>query len=113
MRLEDIHVGDVLRIREWDDMVAEYRKDPDGDISLISYSDFCYPYFVRTMRYLCGKVFTVKSINIDNTLYSVEGIELATDPYNTVGFDWNITAEMLEPVCEDDFEPVDLLRFLM
>lgn len=116
MRLEDIHIGDVLQVRDWDDMIAEYGEDPDGDISFLSCS--CATHFVKPMRYLCGKVFTVKSISIYGMLNSVEGVELATNPLNPMGFNWSITAEMLEPCLpvlpepEEDYTAIDLSEFL-
>ena len=49
---DDFHVGDVVRIRDWDDMVAEFGIDRNGDIP-------CRAHFVRGMRRLCGNVFTI------------------------------------------------------
>lgn len=53
---DDFHVGDVVRIRDWDDMVAEFGIDRDGDIP-------CRAHFVRGMRRLCGNVFTITDIS--------------------------------------------------
>lgn len=114
MRLEDIHIGDVLRVRDWDDMTAEYKEDSDGDIPIL----YANTHFVKPMRYLCGKVFTVKSISIYGTLNSVEGVELATNPLNPMCFNWIITAEMLKPYPtvlpepEEDYTAIDLSEFL-
>ena len=36
MRDEDIHIGDVLRIRQWCDLVDEFGLDEDGKISVLS-----------------------------------------------------------------------------
>ena len=77
-------VGDVLRIRQWKDMLDEY--------GLISGStSINVPFhFPREMRYLCGAVFTVKSITpLDTCIryYSYEDTENG----------WSISEEMLEP----------------
>ena len=47
MKDEDIHIGDVLRIRQWDDMVDEFGVKPSGDIG-------CSGVFVKNMKCLCG-----------------------------------------------------------
>lgn len=99
MKIEDIHVGDVLRIRDVDDMAEEYGMDEFGHI-------YVPLVFTSGMHYLCGQTFTVYSIKYPK-IHSVEGIE---------GF-YDISAEMLEPLCDEpdcapDFEPVDVSSFL-
>ena len=39
MRLEDIYIGDTLRIRDWDDMLAEYGSDIFGILVRHSFSE--------------------------------------------------------------------------
>lgn len=82
-------VGDVLRIREWDDMASEFEA---------SYAAIMTPKyaFVANMRYMCGEVFTVASIN-GCRYKSVEGIE---GHFAVVG-------EMLEEYEPDDDMFVD------
>lgn len=93
MRKEDIHIGDVLRIREWDDMVEEFGYEfDDGD-----YID-CDKVFTSKMNYLCGQKFTVKKISEYDGFLSEEGIELSND--SPVGA-WVISADMLEPYVEE------------
>ena len=41
-------VGELVRIRQWDDMEKEFGLDADGDIN-------CRVQFVQSMKYLCGK----------------------------------------------------------
>lgn len=41
------NVGDIVRVREWDDMAREYGVDIDGDINTPVY-------FVKGMKPLCG-----------------------------------------------------------
>ena len=45
-------VGDVVRIREWEDMESEFGLDHDGDID-------CTGMFVTTMRESCGELCSV------------------------------------------------------
>lgn len=49
------NVGDIVIVREWDDMVAENELDPDGDI----YFEDESIYFIRKMRQFCGGTFEV------------------------------------------------------
>lgn len=77
-------VGDILRIRQWDDMANEYGCTPYGSIH-------CNFMFTREMRCMCGEIFTVKEITNDR-YYSEEGIE---------GM-YSISADMLEYVMEEE-----------
>ena len=107
MRDEDIHIGDVLRIRQWEDMVAEY-----GMTTSDEYSYYCATQvrkevrFVKQMKHLCGLNFTVSNVYdvevLDNNIKfyrSKENVEGKRDS----GV-WLICAEMLEPFIEEDFE---------
>lgn len=101
MKEKDIHVGDILRIRSYEDMVEEYGCDSYG----IIYSDgFC---FSDVMRELCGRQFTVSEIGHDEWVpgtffLSKEGIECYGDDD---GWHWYISAWMLEPYeDEEDLE---------
>lgn len=80
-------VGDELRIREWDDMEAEFGIDEDGDINMPTS-------FMKGMRYLCGMNFTVSQIEkYGNGIryYSYESIEKEESGW------WIILEYMLEP----------------
>lgn len=101
MRDEEIHIGDVLRIRQWDDMVDEFGIDTDGDIRFYIWTgiDSIPVFFYSTLKYLCGQTFTIdkiKSISDGYFYYSKENIEHAGR--------WIITADMLEPFEEDELE---------
>lgn len=75
MRLEDIRVGDVLRIRDWDDMALEFgEKDGNQGKIILTY----LACFITPMKYLCGRTFTVSDISPDGFLSSFEGHELKT-----------------------------------
>lgn len=95
MRDDEIHIGDVLQIRQWEDMEEEFGLGGEGGILLV-------PSFPGEMRYLCGTQFTVKNIYKDNggiRYRSFEGGENER-PFGH----WYISADMLEPFTEDDFE---------
>lgn len=76
-------VGDELRIREWDDMEAEFGLKHNGSIN-------CQYVFATSMKPMCGKNFTVKKI-IDGDFRSVEEVEILD------GFWYSISEDMLEP----------------
>jgi len=79
-------IGDVLRIRQWDDMAAEYG-EYRGDIQ-------CEGVFTSGMKYMCGEVFTVAEI-YGGSYLSEEGFDRG----------WNITEDMLEPFVLHHDEP--------
>lgn len=85
MKDTDINIGDKLRVRDWDDMVAEFGLDDGENIP-------CDASFITEMRGLCGKQFTVKEIHRGdgyNTYHSEEGIEKLID------WRYSISADML------------------
>lgn len=112
MRLEDIRIGDVLRIRDWDDMALEFGEKEGNQGKII----LTYPaYFITPMKYLCGRTFTVSDISPDGFLNSFEGHELKTCFDNPELRDYIIAASMLQSVSDDieeDADPVDLSGFL-
>jgi len=83
-------VGDVLQIRQWDDMSAEFG-ECGGFIG-------CLGGFYDYMRHLCGEIFTVKEIRRSSyaadRYISVEGVENdgGITPY------WYISEDMLEQI---------------
>lgn len=101
MKLEDIRVGDELRIRQWDDMVDEFGIDYFGAIPVRLG-------FNKSMAYMCGEKFTVSAID-GYCLSSIEKIEYKSDDTDY----WYISADMLEPIMDElpDFE-VDQDDFL-
>ena len=95
MKDNEIKVGDVLRVREWDDMLEEFGENL-GDIDTPNAA------FVVNMRPLCGSVFTISKIYTefdDDEFYyrSEEGVEDRMGSHH-----WYITAGMLEPFCSDE-----------
>lgn len=65
MRDEDIHVGDILYIKEWDEMLQDGQLNKDGDIEFPSPStDVITLVFYRSRKDRCGSKFTVKKLHI-------------------------------------------------
>lgn len=85
MRDEDIHIGDMVRVRQWEDMEEEFGLNEDGDIDLL----FPFQYAIKKF---CGLQFTVEE-HYDGaykgTLCGVPG-------------HWHFTHEVLEPIIEDE-----------
>lgn len=99
MRDEDIHIGDMVRVRQWKDMESEGWANHLGNISFSGR----YIQFAKGMKYLCGEIFTVKDITdhhfAGETIYrSSENIEHKKEH----GGIWYLTAPMIEPY--DDIE---------
>lgn len=82
------NVGDRLRIRQWDDMEAEFGLTYDGDIE-------CKGVFTQSMRDLCGMDFVVSKAFPEFDRYY--------DDSNAEFSGWVITCDMLE--YNDDPEP--------
>lgn len=106
MRLEDIHVGDVLRIRQWDDMEAEFGVNSCGGVD-------SFPFFFSNMKYLCGETFTVANISPTTRdgvvrLRSVEKLEAIR--YTNI--EWFISSDMVEPIeydaPDESYEPISI-----
>lgn len=94
MRSEDIHVGDVLRVREWDDLLSHCTSNLPSGLQGFGF------FFNTRMKYMCGRVFTVSDIQQNDrdeeryTIRSVEGIESEQGC-------WFLSAGMLEPYYDD------------
>ena len=86
MKLADIHIGDTVRIREWEDMASEFGCDRNDTIK-------CRFQFIEEMKDLCGKEFVVAGIN---------GDKVCLDDYTLW---WNISADMLELASSIRIEP--------
>lgn len=101
---KDIHIGDVLRIRQWNDMVDKYdTTDYDEDYYYCMIKVNPHIRFWRKMKYICGKTFTVSEIgeiqvgsDKVKVYFSKEGAE-DTDFATNYCRPWHICAEMLEP----------------
>ena len=89
--------GDICRVRDWDDMAAEFNPCAKTSIGIPD-----SPPFVDGMRYLCGKTFVIREIyhswmwNCE--LYRAEG---------GVDDSWYISAPMLELVTPSEEEDLE------
>ena len=106
-------VGDVCRVRRWDDMVAMYGMTPDGSIGLDGGCNF-----VPHMRRLCGQQYTISEVNsvfggLAGVYRSYEGVERKGTSDDSF---WYITEEMLELIdARRQVDPIstdDLISFL-
>lgn len=77
-------VGELVRIRQWDDMVKEFGLDADGDIKT-------YAGFVSYMKPLCGKYAEI--VRLDGSLVELKFFNC--DGLNT---SWNYSTDMIEKV---------------
>lgn len=84
MNREDFHpqVGDMVRIREWDDMASEFGIAVSGNIK-------CRFSFTKEMKFLCGQEFCITSIGPNNRYYG---------DYDVRGY--SISIDMIEPANE-------------
>lgn len=89
-------IGETVRIRQWDDMEAEFGLCPD-DIIRPDGVGVC---FNRFMQVLCGRLFTIKDIRRYRNTFSYYFIE------NVEG--WHIVEYMLEPAPD----PLNTVRLL-
>lgn len=95
MRSTDIHSGDCLRIRDWQDLYNEFRVVPSS-ISGKPFIQISFgrdkPCFVPDMIPYCGKLIIVRKMYYGETFCS----DLLIDFEGRSGFSW--CAEMFEPV---------------
>lgn len=101
MQDSEIKVGDIVRVRSWDDMASEYTVDADGDILITDQNGNDKVYFLsKSMRRLCGLALTVSRI-IKTTANFV------TYKFVELTHYYDICAEMLEPYCEIEYDVAD------
>lgn len=77
-------VGELVRIRQWDDMVKEFGVDSVGDI------DSCVP-FVTSMKPLCGKYAEIVRLNgslVELKFFNCGGLNTS----------WRYSTDMIEKV---------------
>ena len=101
MKIEDIVVGELVRVREWDDIAEEARENGgyEDEDSIYLKQDECY--FVDPMRFLCGQVFMVEDISYVNDFgVSVHKVLLSQDGKWLEH--WTITPGMIEPASDKE-----------
>lgn len=81
----EFKVGDHLRIRQWEDMEAEFGLNRSGDIP-------CEATFTQYMRKLCGREF-----HVDSKIHS-----RYFDDTHKIFSNWHISGDMLEYADEQD-----------
>ena len=55
-------VGELVRIRQWDDMVKEFGTRDTGSVN-------CKCYFTESMKPLCGKYAEIKDLRVDDIVF--------------------------------------------
>lgn len=87
--MSNFKVGDVVRVRQWDDMMSEFGLNFEGDIN-------CAACFTINMKDLCGEVFTISKMTKygSKKVYVVSGHD----------FGWTITTDMLESFDTEHFD---------
>lgn len=77
-------VGDKVRIRQWNDMLEEYKLNEYGNIDVVT--DVFFP----DMKYLCGEIATIKAFGVGNYVCLKFENEVNRPDY------WAYSTEMLE-----------------
>ena len=97
--------GDIVRIRDWDDMAAEYGVT-DGDIDIGENR----PWFTQPMRQFCGMICTVTAIETVSRYELVRIKEVGDAPNDSIQL-WNFCDEMLEFVYSDTLTEISETDF--
>ena len=95
----EIHIGDVLQVREWDEMLEDGVLDAGGDIRIEA--DGIKQCFPKCMRYMCGKQFTVKKILDGGRAFLYTAYE------NETHGAYAAYAAMLKPIDEEELDVFD------
>lgn len=107
MDCRDIHVGDMVQIRSWEDMASEFGEGGRYGIRFIRTTPIP---FIWSMKDLCGQVFTVTEVQ-----YNL-GLETCRIYFEKQGSHGIITNDMVKPY-EDttSYDPIsteELEKFL-
>lgn len=96
-------VGDIVKIRDWDDMVREFGEpDDDGDIKIVVSYEFgntirpYYTWFLEEMRRYCGRVATVDETYVLGASVKGYGLLLTGTDNSDIG-EYDFISEMLVP----------------
>ena len=78
-------VGELVRIRQWDDMVKEFGTTASGSVN-------CKCYFTVAMKPLCGKYAEIKDLRVDDIVFlrffNCDGLSTC----------WSYSTDMIEKV---------------
>lgn len=105
-RCQNFKVGDIVLVREWEDMENEFGVDSSGDIPTDRYSDgdVYYMNFVPDMRQFCGRECRIEQIDAGGWYRLNLGDE---------GYYYHFSDAMLNQAAEEEIEcNNDLLDFL-
>lgn len=96
MKDENIHIGDILYVKEWEEMLKEGYLTDNGDIRLSPVNSHEI-YFTKSMRQMCGTSFTVKEVHevdkiliyesYENDVYGATAQMLNPDPFRDMQFE--------------------------
>ena len=78
-------VGELVRIRQWDDMEKEFGTDSVGSVA-------CRYFFTNGMKPLCGKYAEIKDLRVDSK------VELRFFNCDDSVENWNYSTDMIEKV---------------
>lgn len=96
--MRDFRVGDVVRFRQWDDMVSEFGYKWRDCIN-------CEAEFIDSMKYLCGTTATIKSM--EERRLSLCKFEAEREN------NWHYSYDMIEPVLSNgDFVEQDFIDLI-
>ena len=84
-------VGDKVKVREWDDMIAEFGETPYGDIRCAPLIDF-----TPKMKEFCGREVTICSVRHSDTSPNTFRYFIKEDDGN-----WVWVSEMFEPTASN------------
>ena len=111
MNTEDIYAGQHVRIRDFDDLVAEYSPGFSPQIRSYFICDQGVA-FHRDMVGLCGTELVVKNLEQEWSITVVRFYdEHALKRPDSAEY-WTITPGMIEPVQEDPIEDVPLSELM-
>lgn len=96
----EFHIGDVVRIRDWEDMEQEFGLNEYGNIA-------CRFSFTDKMGSYCGEVYTIEYIDERKHVHFAERHSLSSD-FN-VSFDM---IELVEDSGPDQIQDNDLMMLL-
>lgn len=87
----EFHEGDLVRIRDWDDMEIEFGLNNHGSIA-------CRFSFTEAMASYCGEVYTIEYIDEREHVHFAERHSLSGD--------YNVSFDMLELVEDSSTETI-------
>lgn len=90
-------VGDVVRVREWEDMKSEFGLDHDGDIR-------CTQVFVTCMSESCGELCTVFAKDGKRVYLDFENPIIDAEVHR-----YKFSTDMIEPAGYSDINPEAVL----